>query len=224
MLIFLGVLLVGFMAPANAASKKSVVLALGDSITAGAPEFRSSAEFPPWGRGNRQSQYAYWLEKTFPQIKFNNRGISGQTSADILSRVDRELDQSQPKAVILMVGVNDIFRGYAPETLRANLEALYEKIQARQIPLMVLTILPYRGLSESRAKQIDAINQWIKEYSVSHELGFCDTASAMRSSSDHLKLELTRDGLHPNPEGYHRMAEAIARALRSWPPFTELSK
>src|SRR3989338_6223050 len=75
----------------------AVIMALGDSITAGAPAFRSPAEFPPAGSGNPQSQYGYWIEKKHPEWKILNRGISGQTSAQILARLEKELQTFKPE-------------------------------------------------------------------------------------------------------------------------------
>lgn len=207
----------------TAEASTRTILALGDSITAGAPAFRSPAEVPPDGRGNPESQYAYWLHQKYPAWTMMNRGISGQTSADILNRLDRELNQTQPQVVILMAGVNDIYRGYSQEILRENLQSLYEKIQARHIPLMVLTILPYRGLTPRKFEKLNEINAWIQAYALKHGLGFCDTFKAMHSKINPSSLSTTLDGLHPDLQGYRVMGETIATALSEWAPFQQLT-
>jgi len=216
-----------FMAFADtvgAQAPEKTILALGDSITAGSRAFRSPAEVPPVGRGNPESQYAYWLHARYPAWTISNRGISAQTSADIAARLDRELDVSKPQIVILMAGVNDIYRGYPIETLRSNLQLMYEKIQARGIPLMVLTILPYQGLTLQKAQMLTEINLWIQSYAEQKQLGFCDTFHVMRSESNPFSLSTTQDGLHPDPRGYRVMGEAIAAALSEWGAFQKLSE
>jgi len=219
--VFLMLILTGFNSTAQASAK--TILALGDSITAGAPAFKSPAEVPPEGRGNPQSQYAYWLHVKYPAWKIVNRGISAQTSADILGRLERELNQTQPQIVILMAGVNDIYRGTELEILLANLKTMYEEIQARGIPLMVLTVLPYRDLSPQKVDKLIAVNRWIRSYAEQHQLGFCDTFQVMNSKSRPFSLTTTRDGIHPDLEGYRVMGQAIADALEKWETFQELS-
>jgi lysophospholipase L1-like esterase len=216
-----------FMAFADtvgAQASEKTILALGDSITAGSRAFRSPAEVPPVGRGNPESQYAYWLHARYPAWTISNRGISAQTSADIAARLDRELNLTNPQIVILMAGVNDIYRGYPQETLRSNLQTMYERIQARGIPLMVLTILPYRGLTVQKFDQLNEINRWIESYALQHQLGFCDTYHVLSSKSNPLSLSTTQDGLHPDPQGYRLMGEAIAAALSEWGAFQKLSE
>lgn len=218
------VILMGFAGTARAETFQKTILALGDSITAGAPAFRSPAEAPPEGRGNPESQYAYWIQKKYPAWMIVNRGISRQTTTDVLARLDRELNQTQPQIVILMVGVNDIFRDTPQETVLANLQAIYEKIQTQGIPLMVLTVLPYRGLTPQKVERLNLLNRWIHSYAMQHQLGFCDTFRVMRSESNPLSLSTTRDGLHPDPQGYRVMGEAIAAALAEWAPFKKFAE
>ncbi len=193
-----------------------VILALGDSITAGAPGFRSPAEAPPAGRGNPQSQYEYWIQQKHPDWKIVNRGIAGQTTANILSRVESELDAVNPRAVILMAGVNDIFRGYAPDQTTDNLTAIANRIHRRNIPVMMLTILPYRGLTPAKFARLQKINTWIRDFSAHAAFGFCDTYAALRDPQDPGQLTGSPDGLHPDVAGYRTMGEAIAAALEAW--------
>ena len=217
-------LMVNCAVPLYAETSSKVILALGDSITAGSPVFRSPAEVPPEGRGNPESQYEYWLSLKYPAFQILNRGISGQTTANILARLDRELEQTRPQMVILMAGVNDIYRGYAVETAQANLAAMYQKIQTRGIPLMVLTVLPYRGLTPQKAQRLDHLNRWIRSYAAAHQLGLCDTYQALKSPENPFLLAQSNDGLHPTPQSYRAMGESIAAALELWEPFHKIAK
>lgn len=196
-----------------------LLMALGDSITAGTPAFRSPAEFPPSGRGNPQSQYGYWIEKKHPEWKLINRGIAGQTTLQILARVDDELDTFKPQAVLLMAGVNDIYRGVPAPEITGNLLNLYNHIHRRKIPVMLLTILPYRGLTDEKFERLQKINQWIKDFTGHSGAGFCDTYAVMRAAQDPRRLiSSSSDGLHPDLAGYRRMGEAVGRALEAWMP------
>ncbi len=207
----------------HAAEPAVTILALGDSITAGAPAFRSPAEVPPAGAGNPESQYAYWIRQKHPQWRILNRGISGQTTADILVRLEAELNQAQPAMVILMAGVNDVYRGYPQETILKNLQALYENIRRRGLPLMALTILPYREITPEKFERLQAVNAWIAQYAQQNGLGFCDTFSVMRAPDNPPRLARTKDGLHPDPQGYRILGEAVNSALENWEPLDKIT-
>ena len=72
-----------------AAEKPLTILALGDSTTAGTPEFRSPVEVPPHGEGNVQSQYIYWMMKAHPEWTVLNRGVNGERTDQILNRFEQ---------------------------------------------------------------------------------------------------------------------------------------
>jgi len=193
------------------------ILALGDSITAGAPQFKSPAEAPPRGRGNPKSQYVYWLNLKHPEWKIYNRGISGQATLAILNRTEAELRDTRPDLVILMAGVNDIYRNAAmPQTIK-NLTAMIKIIRAQGIPVMLLSVLPYRGITPVQQKNLGDLNRWIEDYALRNGLGFCDTFAAMHAPGDAAQLVSTPDGLHPDAAGYRLMGETVAAALEAWP-------
>src|SRR5947199_313891 len=98
------------------ASRRIVIVGLGDSTTAGTPAFRSPLEAPPHGDGNSESQYAYWMMQAHPEWTVLNRGINGQTAAQIRARFDRDVGQARPAYAILLAGVNDIFSGSEAES------------------------------------------------------------------------------------------------------------
>ncbi len=215
--IFLSVLAAGNLFAEGPTTYTPVtLLALGDSITAGTPGFHSPAEVPPDGRGNPESQYAYWIHKKHPEWTVLNRGIPGQVTEDILGRTDNELVQANPGFVILMAGVNDIYRGYPAARASANLQAIILKIQARKIPLMLLTVLPFRGMTPAQIQALSALNQWIQSFARQNNFGFADAFSAMRASDNPLRLASSRDGLHPTVLGYRKLGEVITAALEEW--------
>lgn len=214
----LAILTLSLNVTAVEAAVSKTILALGDSITAGAPDHKSPAEFPPSGRGNPQSQYSYWIEQKHPEWRFINRGVSGERTSHILNRLERELELAAPDVVILMAGVNDIYGGLPQDVILRNLDQLYSRIQARGLPLMVLTVLPYNGITAQKFAVLEAVNAWIEKTAAERNLGFCDTFQAMHAPGDPTRLALTRDGLHPNPQGYQVMGNTVNDALESWKP------
>src|SRR5436190_21796192 len=91
------------------ASRRIVIVGLGDSTTAGTPAFRSPLEAPPHGDGNSERQYAYWMMQAHPEWTVLNRGINGQTAAQIRARLDRDAGQARPSSATILAGVHDIF-------------------------------------------------------------------------------------------------------------------
>ena len=98
-------------------SRPLTIVGLGDSTTAGTPAFRSPSEAPPNGHGDPESQYAYWMMRGHPDWSVLNRGINGQTAAEIHRRFERDVLQVKPAYVILLAGVNDIFGGSSAESV-----------------------------------------------------------------------------------------------------------
>src|SRR5262249_44314137 len=88
-----------------------VIVALGDSTTAGTPLFRSPVEAPPAGRGDERSQYAYWLSRAHPEWRVLNRGVNGERTDQIAARFDRDVLAASPQLVVIIAGVNDVYQG-----------------------------------------------------------------------------------------------------------------
>jgi lysophospholipase L1-like esterase len=193
-----------------------VIVALGDSTTAGTPGFRSPAETPPDGTGDPQSQYAYWVNERHPQWRMINRGIRGERSDEILSRFDSDVIAYKPEILIVLAGVNDLYQDYPAEWVKRNLQAVYQRALQAKIKVMACTILPYNGMLSRVRQRMQEVNEWIRAYSLEHGLGFCDTYRALEDPSRPGNLLSTSDGIHPDVEGYRRMGDAIADALESW--------
>src|SRR4051812_50202776 len=90
------------------------IVALGDSTTAGTPAFKSPIEAPPNGSGNVESQYAYWLMQTHPEWQVLNRGVNGEGSDQICSRVARGAGGGEPAGGGLLPGREDRHPGPGP--------------------------------------------------------------------------------------------------------------
>ncbi len=169
----------------------------------------------------------------FPGKPYVNRGISGQTTPQMLVRFRRDVVELNPKVVVILAGTNDIAGNTGPmtnEDIEANLASMSELAQAHGIRVVLASILPvsfyHHRPDDPRPPQttmrpmtrILALNEWLKRYAASHGHIYLDYFSAMADASGLLREDLSSDDLHPNAKGYAVMAPlaeaAIARALK----------
>jgi membrane dipeptidase len=186
------------------------IVALGDSTTAGTPLYQSPLEAPPAGKGNEESQFAYWLMRRQPGWSVLNRGINGERSDQIAARFDRDVLANAPAAVIIIAGVNDVYQGRSVDQVTANLRAMYDRAAAAGIPVIAGSIVPYNSASADANRKMHEINAWIAAQAAhDHNLFAVDTRAAAAARDDGDRLAASPDGLHPDVEGYRAMAEAI---------------
>jgi lysophospholipase L1-like esterase len=177
------------------------VVFFGDSIT----------DF--WGRS---------VGDFFPGKGYINRGISGQTTPQMLVRFRADVIALKPKVVVILAGTNDISGNTGASTLgmiEDNLSSMTELARANGIRVVVATLLPvndYVDASQSARRpprDIVALNEWIRGYAAREHLVLLDYYPAMVDTSAALRKELSDDGLHPNVEGYAVMAPLAQRAI-----------
>jgi lysophospholipase L1-like esterase len=192
------------------------IVALGDSTTAGTPGFRSPLEAPPGGAGNVESQYAYWLSRSHSDWRVLNRGINGQRADQIRARFARDVTREQADLVIIIAGVNDIYQGRGAESVERELELMYEEARAHRIPVVAGTILPFDPATPDQNARMHRVNDWIRSYAAAHsDVIFCDTRAAAAAPDNLDRLVSSSDGLHPSPDGYRLMAQALEAAIQS---------
>jgi lysophospholipase L1-like esterase len=196
-----------------------MIVCLGDSTTAGTPLFKSPAEAPPSGEGDERSQFAYWLQRAHPEWRVVNRGVNGERSDQIAARFDRDVLAHHPRAVVIIAGVNDVYQGRGVDHVTAQLAAMYERAALAGIPVVAGSIVPYNTATPDQNARMHAINAWIRDAAAGRAgLQFVDTRAAVADPADGDRLESSPDGLHPDIDGYRRMAEALSpgieRALR----------
>jgi lysophospholipase L1-like esterase len=193
-----------------------IIVALGDSTTAGTPGFKSPLESPPKGAGNIESQYAHWLMQAHADWEVLNRGVNGERSDQIRARFDRDVLGAEPAAVVIIAGVNDIYQGRAADSVQRELEAMYVAARAARIQVVAGTIIPFDTATPDQNVRMHAVNAWIRDYSDRHDgVTFCDTRAAVSAPGQADRLVFSPDGLHPSPEGYTRMAAALEPAIRA---------
>jgi len=170
----------------------------------------------------------------FPGKPYIDRGISGQTTPQMLIRFRPDVIALQPKVVVILAGTNDIAGNSGPMTLAAiedNLISMFDLAHANGIRVVLASLLPISDYEKNKdgqviirskqrpPEQITSLNAWMKKYAAAHGGVYLDYYSAMADEKGFLKEELSEDGLHPNQKGYDVMAplaeQAIAMALRS---------
>jgi lysophospholipase L1-like esterase len=170
----------------------------------------------------------------FPGRPYVNRGIEGQTTAQMLLRFRPDVIALQPRVVVILAGTNDVAGNAGPareDQIEGNLASMAELARAHGIRVVLASLLPVSddkkdgsGAPLTRTRQrptatLRAINRWLAEYAVGNGHVYLDYFTATADESDVFRPELNDDGLHPNARGYAVMAPlaeaAITRALES---------
>jgi lysophospholipase L1-like esterase len=167
------------------------------------------------------------LDESFPGKPYVNRGISGQTTPQMLVRMFPDVIDLRPAAVIILAGTNDIARNTGPETptmIEENLQAMSELAQAHGIKVILCSITPIADYGPNRMSEgrppadILKINAWLKAYAAKAHVIYADYFAVLVDDTGALKPGISRDGLHPNADGYKLMAPvaeaAIAKSLQ----------
>jgi lysophospholipase L1-like esterase len=168
----------------------------------------------------------------FPGKPYVDRGISGQTTPQMLLRFRPDVIDLAPKVVVILAGTNDIAGNTGPmtnEEIQGNLASMSELAHAHDIRVVLASVTPVSAahvaspaaIPQTTARpmaRIQALNDWIKTYAAAHGDVYLDYFSAMTDRSGLLRPDLSEDDLHPNAQGYAIMAPlaeaAIARALK----------
>lgn len=198
---------------ANRAVGRPDAVFMGDSIT----DFWQQERFGGFFRGKN----------------YADRGISAQTTSQMLVRFRPDVLALKPKVVVILAGTNDIAGNTGPmsnEDIQGNLMSMAELAKANGIKVVLASITPVSGyhvapppvipqLTRRPPDRIRAINDWMKTYAAANNHVYLDYYSAMVDNAGMLKTEFSTDDLHPNAAGYAAMAPlaeaAIARTLKT---------
>lgn len=152
-------------------------------------------------------------EGSFPGKPYINRGISGQTTPQMVLRFRQDVIDLKPKVVVILAGTNDIAENTGPITLEESegyLMTMAELATANHIRVVLCSVLPAFDFpwtpGKTPALKIDALNSWIKAYAAEKGYVYVDYHTAMKDGRDGLPEKLSKDGVHPNPAGYAIMA------------------
>ena len=174
----------------------------------------SPIEAPPSGRGDVTSQYAWWLMRERPGWEVLNRGVNGERSDQIRARFARDVLEAMPAAVVVIAGVNDVYQGRDAAHVIEQLGAMYRAAAEAGIPVIAGSIIPFNTATADQNVRMRVVNDWIRrEPGRQPMVHFADTRMAVSAPGDPDRLASTPDELHPSPEGYRRMADALLPIL-----------
>ena len=185
------------------ASGENRVVFIGDSITAG------------WGRN---------FKTLFPGKPYIGRGISSETTQQMLIRFRPDVIALTPKVVVILAGTNDIAGNTGRSTqemIQDNIISMIDLAEFNKIRVVLLSVLPAYDYwwqpGMEPAEKIVALNAWLKEYAAKRGVVYVDCHTPMSDERHGMKKEFSPDGVHPNAAGFALMgplAEAgIAKAL-----------
>lgn len=149
-----------------------------------------------------------------------DRGISGQTTSQMLGRFYADVIALHPATVHILAGTNDIAGNGGPTTLDAienNIRSMIELAKAHRIKVVLGTVLPARRFDwrpeVDPVASIQALNAWIRDYARANRLTLVDYYAALDDGRHGLALSDSGDGVHPTPAGYAKMEEALSAKL-----------
>ena len=182
-------------ANAQASSQKANVVFMGNSIT------------------------DFWVNrdpKFFSDNGFLGRGISGQTSSEMLVRFRRDVIDIHPRVVVILAGTNDVAENNGKIELSnvlGNIQSMCELARANRIEPVLCSVLPCNHFAWRKdlqpAKKIQELNALIHEYADRAEIAYVDYYTPMATADGGMRPELTKDGCHPNDTGYKIMEEVV---------------
>jgi lysophospholipase L1-like esterase len=172
-------------------SDRGAVVFLGDSITQG------------WGT----------LAKDFPGLKVANRGIGGDTTQGVRYRLQEDVLDLHPKAVVLLIGINDLGNNGSPEDAAENIRAILAALQSfnPKMPVVVCKVMPSRAALAGRIQDLNRrVDQIVKGCP---QCVRCDTWSIFATADGTCEKSEFPDMLHPNEKGYAKWAAAMKPIL-----------
>jgi len=156
----------------------------------------------------------------FPGKQYVNRGISGQTTPQMLVRFRQDVVRLKPKAVVIFAGTNDVAGNtgdMTPEQTEDNLSSMADIAHENGIKVILCSILPAFDFPWRRGREpgpkIVAINTWIKGYAAEHGYVYVDFYAAMVDARGGLPANLSKDGVHPVKAGYDIMNPLVEAGI-----------
>lgn len=157
----------------------------------------------------------------FKDKPFVNRGISGQTTAQMLLRFRQDVVDLNPKLVVILAGTNDIAGNTGHVTVQQimdNLKSMSEIAKANKIKVLLCSVLPASEYpwrpGKNPDKKIPALNQLIEQYASSQGHHYLDYFPSLTNRENGMKTEYAEDGVHPTISGYQVMEKLLEEKLQ----------
>ncbi len=186
-----------------------------------------SAQQPrDWAQYGRYEQQNAALAGESVEVGFVDRGISGQTTAVMLARFRRDVIDLNPKAVVILAGINDIAQNNGAiklENVFGNIVSMCELAKFNGIRVVLCSVLPCDRFSWrpeiKPAAAVAELNTMLRQYAAEHKIPYVDYHAAFDNGSGGLDARFSQDGCHPTLYGYTLMepmvVEGINKALRT---------
>lgn len=170
------------------------------------------------------------LDQYFPGLPYVNRGISGQTTSQMLLRFRPDVIDLKPKVVVILAGTNDIAGNTGPislDMIKGNYASMIDLAHAHGINVVFASIMPVSDYNKNaqgnpiirtvqrKPAQILELNAWIKKTCGERKLEYLDYFTAMADEKGFLKPEIANDGLHPNAKGYELIKPLAEAAIKT---------
>ena len=158
----------------------------------------------------------------FDNNKYVNRGISGQTSSQMLLRFRQDVINLHPQVVVILAGTNDIAENTGPislEDVMGNIISMTELAEMNKIKVILSSVLPaydfpwHPGLQP--AEKIVRLNSLIKSYCENKNIIYVDYYSKMVDEKKGLDKKFTNDGVHPTLAGYKIMEPLVEKSIKT---------
>jgi len=166
----------------------------------------------------------FWINimpEFFAGKPYIDRGISGQTTPQMLVRLRQDVINLKPKVVVILAGINDINGNTGPSTLEMiedNIQSMAELARASNIQVVLSSVLPcdsiYVRPDLHPAERVLLLNVWLKKYAADNQCVYLDYFPSLANEKNGLKEEYTNDGIHPNKAGYEVMAPLAEAAVK----------
>ena len=164
-----------------------------------------------------------WLNihpEFFNDKNYINRGISGQTTPQMLIRFRQDVIDLSPRIVVILAGINDIAENTGPssiEMIENNIISMVELAKSNNIQVILCSVLPAEKFPWSRkinpAEIVVNLNQKIRDYAKKNNIIYVDYFSEMANKNNGMKEGLANDGIHPNKSGYLIMEPLLEKAI-----------
>jgi lysophospholipase L1-like esterase len=195
------------------AGERTVVAALGDSITAGTPCWDPDPDVRRsiGARLDERHQWPYWAALAHPGLEFRNHGVNREQTDQIAAR----LDEAAAGADVLAVqgGINDLVYGGQPESAAGNLEQMVRRAKEMGLGVVVVEVLPWNNGYPAGAEPIRHVNELIRQLAAAEGVRALPFFSTLEDPErpDRMREEWTDDGNHPSLEGHRRLGEHAFR-------------
>ena len=202
-LLSAGIAAIALGAPVQA---ETVIAALGDSLTQGYGLVPEQGFVP---------QLEAWLIAEGEDVRLINAGVSGDTTAGGLARVDWTLTDDVD-AMIVALGGNDLLRAIPPEASRANLDGILKAASTRNIPVLLIGLSAPGNYGPDYKTAFDAIYpELAEEYGALSVESFLGALQAEADQGAALRQFMQSDGIHPNADGVGKIVAALGPQVRA---------